>query len=155
MLKTVHLLKDESKEAKISLPENDKSLHKRTATIFGCTFNMVATILGNGLLSLPYAMAGCGVWIGLVAFVIVMILSNYCFLTLSKAVKTMPGGCEFKDLGKLCLPPRFNWLVDLTVCINCFLCACGHLIVPSTLLPEIVESLSSESPPRFLTNRLF
>jgi len=131
-----------------------KKKSKRNATIFGCVFNIVATILGSGLLSLSYAIAGCGIWIGSIAFVVVWLLSTHCFLSLAQALKNMPKDCEFKDLADETLPKSLRWLVDFTIIINCFLCSCAYLIIISTLLPEVAQSLDWESP-FYFTNRFF
>jgi len=114
----------------------------RSASVFGCIFNMLATILGSGLLALPYAMAGCGVWLGIFVFIIIMILSTISFVTLSMAVQVYTANCEFKTLALDSLPKQLNWIVDFCVFINCFGCGSGFLVVMSTLMPEVIQSLS-------------
>merc|ERR1719320_252126 len=124
---------------------NDKKTQKvkkqeRNASVFGCIFNMLATILGSGLLSLPYAMAGCGVWIGVFVFALIMVLSSISYVNLSKAVRVYPGDCDFMMLAKDSLPTQFNWIVDFLVFINGTGCGIAFLVIMSTLMPEVIES---------------
>jgi len=125
---------------------------RRTASIFSCIFNMLATILGSGLLSLPYAMAGCGIWIGILSFVVIMVLSTISFVTLSKAAQVYTEGCEFKDLARDSFPTYLNWIVDFCVFINCFGCAAGYLVVMSTLCQKVIQSFSPNAV-SWLVNR--
>lgn len=125
---------------------------RRTATLSSCIFNMLATILGSGLLSLPYAMAGCGVWIGSLAFLTIMVLSTQSFITLSKAAQVYTEGCEFKDLARDSFPKYLNWIVDFCVFVNCFGCAAGYLVVMSTLSQKVIQSLSPHAA-AWLVNR--
>jgi len=124
------------------LPTSTKLPPPRSATLTGCIFNMLATILGAGLLALPYAMAGCGVWIGFLSFTLIMTLSTISYVNLSKAIKLCGNDCDFMKLAKDSLPGWLYQIVDFCVFINGFGCAIGYLIVMSTLMPEVIKSFS-------------
>jgi len=117
-------------------------LTTRSATVTGCIFNMLATILGAGLLALPYAMAGCGVWMGCLAFTVIMALSTISYVNLSKAVKLYGNDGDFMKLAKYSLPRWLYQIVDFCVFINGFGCAVGYLIVMSTFMPKVIKSFS-------------
>jgi len=127
---------------------------QQSGSVFGSIANILGTILGTGLLALPYAMAGCGVYIGIAIFVSIMIISTISFMSLSKAVKIRSGVCEFKTLAEDSLPMQLSWIVDFCVFING--CGCGvmSLIVTSTLMPEVIESFCPEAQ-SWLRNRRF
>jgi len=122
-----------------SMPPN-KNSSDRTASVYSSILNILATILGSGLLSLPYAMAGCGVWIGVFVFALIMVLSTISYVNLSKAVRVYPGDCDFMMLAKDSLPTQFNWIVDFLVFINGTGCGIAFLVIMSTLMPEVIES---------------
>jgi len=92
------------------------------------------------LLATPYAMAGCGVWLGILMFIIIMILSTISFVTLSMAVQEYTAACEFKTLAHDSLPKQLSWIVDFCVFINGFGCGAGFLVVMSTLMPKVIQS---------------
>jgi len=128
----------ESSTCKLCLSDQEPS--DRIAELSTCIVNMLATILGSGLLSLPYAMAGTGLWMGIFVFSFFMIISSISLLNLSKAVEVYSGYCDFMVLAKDNLPNKVYWLVDFIVLINCFGCCTGLLIVMSTLMPKVVEA---------------
>jgi len=128
---------------------------EQSASVFGSIVNILATILGSGLLALPYAMAGCGVWPGIGVFVTVMILSTMSFLTLSKAVQVYTDVCEFKTLAHDTLPKQLNWMVDFCVFINCSGSGVGFLIVMSTLMAEVIQSFYPEAVSLLLNRRFW
>jgi amino acid permease len=126
---------------------------ERVASVFGCIVNIFATILGSGLLTLPYGMAGCGVWIGIGVFCAMMIISKISYLNLAKAVQVYPG-CEFKTLAETSLPKELNWVVDFCVFSNCYGCAVSYLVVMSTLMKKVMESFYPQAG-WWLLNRQF
>lgn len=130
-------------EGSIQLPSFNKS-PTPSATVCGCIFNMLATILGAGMLALPYAMAGCGVWIGSLSFTVIMIFSTISYVNLSKAVKLCGNDCDFMMLANYSLHRWLYQIVDICVFINGFGCAAGYLIVMSTLMPKVIKSFSPD-----------
>jgi len=132
-----------TREASVQiLPILKKLPLPRSATVAGCIFNLLATIMGAGLLVLPYAMAGCGVWIGFLSFTLIMILSTISYVNLSKAIKLCGNDCDFMKLAKYSLPGWLYQIVDFCVFINGFGCAAGYLMVMSTFMPEVIKSFS-------------
>jgi len=127
----------------------------RSATATGCILNMLATILGAGVLALPYAMAGCGVWIGSLSFTVIMALSAISYVNLSKAVKLCGNGCDFIKLAKYSLPRWLYQIVDFCVFINGFGCAVGYLIVMSTFMSEVIKSFSPNVDERLCNRHLW
>jgi len=136
-----------------SFAPNEKK--PRVATVYGCICNMLATILGSGLLALPYAMAGCGVCIGALVFLLIMVLSTVSYLNLSQAVGAFSNGCNFMKLAKVSLPKQFYWIVDFCVCINGSGCGVGYLIVMSTLMPKVIKYFSPNVDQWVLNRRLW
>jgi len=149
-------LTDESRAKTLSIQERNQG--KRIAqpgSVFGSIVNILATIMGTGLLALPYAMAGCGVYVGIALFIIIMMLSIISYVSLSKAVKSYNGACEFKTLAQDSLPMQFSWIVDFCVFINCSGCGVMSLIVMSTLMPEVIKSICPEAQWWLLNRQLW
>jgi amino acid permease len=135
------VIRNSSRGSSVQAENITRKNPERVATPFGCIFNILATMLGSGLLSLPYGMAGCGVWIGIGVFIFVMILSKISYLHLAKAVQVYPGSCEFKTLAEDSLPTHLNWIVDFSVFANGYGCAMSYLVVMSTMMIKVMESL--------------
>lgn len=113
---------------------------KRTATFFSSCVNLSNTILGAGMLGLPYALSECGYILGS-AFLILSALASsfglYLLVQCSGHCKTTP---SYYNCAKETFP-FFAFIIDLVVLVKCFGVAISYLIVIGDLMPDVMQNL--------------
>jgi len=120
-----------------------KSKIEKTGTIFSGTLNLSNTILGAGLLGLPYAISKTGLIWGYLLFLICCSLSAVG-LHLTGAVARRVPDCSYYKVSTVLGWTRLRYLVDAAVAIKCFGVATSYLIVVGDLMPEAMDYLLSE-----------
>ncbi|KAG7695114.1 hypothetical protein KL932_001571 [Ogataea haglerorum] len=114
------------------------------ATIRSGVINLMNTILGAGLLSVPYAIRCDGVLLGILFVLFSAFTSGLgLYLLAISASYTIPGHASFFSLSKLTVP-QLGIVFDLAIAIKCFGVACSYLIVVGDLMPQIMDSLCSD-----------
>ncbi|KAH3671708.1 hypothetical protein OGAPHI_000413 [Ogataea philodendri] len=105
--------------------------------------NLMNTILGAGLLSVPYAIKCNGLFLGVV-FVLFSALTSGLGLYLLAVASTysIPGHASFFSLSKLTVP-QLGIVFDLAIAVKCFGVGCSYLIVIGDLMPQIMSSIVS------------
>ena len=98
---------------------------------------MISTIIGGGIVGLPFCFFYAGVIMALSLNIVIAFLTVYsCFLLVR--VKSMSGGyVEFSEVGYLLLGRASIFIVNLLVFINSF----GLIIVYFIVFSGIAESL--------------
>ena len=61
---------------------NNLHAEDRTASLLTCIFTLTSTIVGGGVLSLPYAFRRCGLLFGPVVLIAIAIMSDFSVYTL-------------------------------------------------------------------------
>jgi len=61
---------------------------KRRSTTLSATFNIISTLLDGTVLSLPFAFAKCGVWMGIILLVSVALLTYSSLIVITTLVRT-------------------------------------------------------------------
>lgn len=110
-----------------------------TATVVSCAINLCNTILGAGVLGLPYAFAQCGVTLGLALFVLSGLLSGTGLHLLSACARAVPDG-SFDVMADLTVP-ALKVLTGLAVALKCFGVGTSYLIVIGDVMPDACRAL--------------
>ncbi|ODV87873.1 hypothetical protein CANARDRAFT_192817 [[Candida] arabinofermentans NRRL YB-2248] len=115
------------------------------ATARSCVINLMNTVLGAGLLSIPYAIKCDGVLLGSLFVLLSALTSAFgLYLLAVSATYAIPGHASFFSLSKLTVP-QLGIVFDLAIAVKCFGVACSYLIVIGDLMPQIMSSLLSNS----------
>eukprot|EP00602_Paraphysomonas_sp_CaronLab_P002598 CAMPEP_0185020326 /NCGR_PEP_ID=MMETSP1103-20130426/2919_1 /TAXON_ID=36769 /ORGANISM="Paraphysomonas bandaiensis, Strain Caron Lab Isolate" /LENGTH=453 /DNA_ID=CAMNT_0027551155 /DNA_START=88 /DNA_END=1449 /DNA_ORIENTATION=- len=115
-----------------------------TASVFSCFCNLANTILGSGMLGLPYAFAHTGWVLGSLLIVLCGISSAFSLHTLALCAMTIPGPSSFYRVGHAAMP-QLTLAIDFAVAIKCFGVATSYLIVIGDLMPDVMEHLGANS----------
>ena len=113
------------------------SIQANSATIFSCFVNLANTILGSGMLGLPYAFSHTGWVLGSFLLVICGSLSSFALHLKEKQPSS------FYTVAHAALP-KFTLLIDIAVAVKCFGVATSYLIVIGDLMPDVMEFFEVE-----------
>lgn len=114
----------------------------RKATQASCFFNLANTIIGSGMLGLPYAYSASGWVIGTMLLVICGCSSAFALHTLSLCAMKIGGPSSFYSVASHALP-AFTLVIDGAVAIKCFGVATSYLIVIGDLMPDVMQQLGA------------
>jgi len=128
-------------------------VEQKQATIFSSMMNLSNTILGAGLLGLPYAISKSGWFLAIVLFCVMGCLS-FIGLTLScSAAKIKAPNASYYTLSEISVP-RAKKLVDFAVAFKCFGVGTSYFVVIGDLMPDVMEGfLPSDKDDSAWTNR--
>ncbi|CCF60199.1 hypothetical protein KAFR_0J01320 [Kazachstania africana CBS 2517] len=109
-----------------------------TSTAHSSTINLVKTIVGAGLLAIPYAFKNDGVLVGLFLTLLAAVTSGFGLFVLAKCSKTLinPRNSSFFTLCMLTYP-SLSPLFDFTMIIQCFGVGLSYLILIGDIFPGL------------------
>lgn len=134
------ILKKEEKES----DENIESVLLNRASFFSCYVCLANTIMGAGILGLPYAFSRTGYVIGFILMIICAASSCFSLHELSICAKQTVKPSSFYSVAMISAS-QFAWLIDLAVAIKCFGVSISYLIILSGLMPEAMKQLNAHS----------
>ena len=108
-----------------------------SASRLSCFVNLANTIVGSGMLGLPYAFSNTGWILGSVLLLLSAITTVFSLHCLSVcALKTsVPSSFYTVTLATI---PQFTFLIDLSVVLACFGVGISYLIVVGGLMPAVM-----------------
>eukprot|EP00486_Rosalina_sp_Unknown_P015642 CAMPEP_0201594970 /NCGR_PEP_ID=MMETSP0190_2-20130828/192121_1 /ASSEMBLY_ACC=CAM_ASM_000263 /TAXON_ID=37353 /ORGANISM="Rosalina sp." /LENGTH=217 /DNA_ID=CAMNT_0048054785 /DNA_START=30 /DNA_END=680 /DNA_ORIENTATION=+ len=113
-------------------------IEQKQASIFSSMMNLSNTILGAGLLGLPYAIAKTGYVLSLILFALMGTLS-FIGLNLScSAAKIKAPNASYYTLAEMSVP-RAKKLVDIAVAVKCFGVGTSYFVVIGDLMPAVMQ----------------
>ncbi|KAI9217955.1 transmembrane amino acid transporter protein-domain-containing protein [Blastocladiella britannica] len=124
-------------------------------TIFTGTVNIANTILGSGMLAMPFAIANVGLVLGLVMILISGLAATFGLWLLTHVARRLPD-TESDETPRVRNPSSFFALsaitypaaavyFDAAIAIKCFGVASSYLVVIGDLMPEVVAGLGGEA----------
>jgi len=139
----------------ISLDENNKILKPvlyNSANWLSCYINLSSTVLGAGILGVPFAFSKAGWILGTIFLVSGAVFSgvglhllSLCAVELSLSSSTT----SFYSVAEKSIP-GYSFLIDLIIALKCFGISIAYLIVIGDSLPKAMEQISA---PIYLTKR--
>lgn len=100
-----------------------------TGTIFSSSANLANTMIGTGMLAMPFAFSQLGIAQGLVMVSITGILAAAGLILLSKSAQVLESRCvSFNALAKVSYPAAAV-IMDTAIAITCFGTSVSYLIV--------------------------
>jgi len=126
-----------------------------TASMFSTTCNLINSMFGAGILSLPFAISQTGVFWGIFMFIMVAItqgitvhMINRCVINQRKYSFRALAAKTFRNV------PHAQLLMELIIAVNCFGFSVSYLIIIGDLLPDVVIGFTGNTS-ELLQNRHF
>lgn len=125
-----------------------------TASVCSSIMSMILSVIGPGVLAVPYAVAQTG-WAA--AGILLLITGCMNMLTLHLNIECARQLSPHASYSSLCQRtlPRLNIAVDLSVAFTVFGSGCGYLVVIGDLLPDAVRTIEENHGREFLEDRRF
>ena len=120
------------------------------ASSLSCYTNLTNTIIGSGVLGLPFAIANSGLILGLILVGTSAGLAIFSLHLLSISASKVPPPASFYSVTEASVP-QLTFLIDLAVAIQCFGVCASYLIVVGGLMPDVASQLGVTSG--FFTER--
>lgn len=143
-------LKDDEEVGVLAAPVEPKNL----AGFFSCSVNLIKSIIGAGMLSLPFAFSLVGIIPGTILMCLAAVMSAFGLYVLTKAsyeVSNRDG--SFATLAAATYP-RLAPLFDLAVALKCLCVLIGYLKIIGDLLPATIQAFSSNTEVSWYESRL-
>ncbi|SCV05385.1 LANO_0H06326g1_1 [Lachancea nothofagi CBS 11611] len=109
------------------------------ATRFSSTINLVKTIVGAGMLAIPYAFKSDGILVGSILTLMAALTSGFGLFVLAKSSKTLkdPRSSSFFTLCSITYP-NLSLIFDLSMFVQCYGVGLSYLILIGDLFPGLV-----------------
>ncbi|KAG5419910.1 hypothetical protein I9W82_001790 [Candida metapsilosis] len=115
------------------------------ATIKSGTINLLNTIIGAGILAMPYGLSTNGLLFGCILIICSSLTSSFGLYLQNKVAKYtgQRGSVSYFSLAQLTYP-QFSIVFDSAISIKCFGVGVSYLVVIGDLMPKIVETISGD-----------
>lgn len=119
------------------------------SSLRGTVFNLVNSMIGGGILALPFAVAQSGLILGTSLIGLVALLTDisaYFIVYVADATRTK----SFDAMAEALYGPRCGTLLHVTVFLQTLGCCAGYVVILGDMLPSAMEFLDA---PSFLRDR--
>ena len=106
----------------------------------GSTVNLTNSIIGSGILGLPYAFSACGWYLGVTLILLAGMATSYSLHMLSLCSLKVEQPASFYKVAQASIP-RFTFLIDAAVASMTFGVGVSYLIVIGGLMPDVAKYL--------------
>jgi amino acid permease len=117
---------------------NNEVIPARTASLSSCFFNLTNTIIGSGILALPFAFSKTGYLLGTFFLILFGASSAFSLHILSLAAIKCGLPASFYSVAEKNMP-KFSTLIDIAVALKCFGVSISYLVVIGDLMPEVIS----------------
>jgi hypothetical protein len=120
--------------------ESPSEQHEPVAGFASCSINLLKTILGAGMLAMPFAFASLGYIPGTVFVLVTAALAAFGLHLFIASSKYVGRGATVNKLANLTYP-SLTILFDFAIALKCFGVAISYLIVIGDMMPSIINGL--------------
>lgn len=126
------------------------------ATIRSGSINLLNTIIGAGILAMPYGLKSNGLLFGAALIVWSSLTSSFGLYLQNKVAKytNQQGAVSYFSLCQLTYP-QLSIIFDGAIAIKCFGVGVSYLVVIGDLMPKIMESLGCDDGSLFMERNLW
>ncbi|XP_071803818.1 putative sodium-coupled neutral amino acid transporter 11 isoform X2 [Asterias amurensis] len=130
----------------------DDSKDQDRSGIPGASFNIANSILGSGIIGLPYAMKKAGLPLGIILILLIACVTDYSLLLLIRGGE-LSGTTTYQDLVQATLGiPGFYFLSFIQFCYP-FVAMIGYNVIIGDTITKVFERILSDD--HVLANRYF
>eukprot|EP01134_Creolimax_fragrantissima_P005102 CFRG5102T1 len=134
-------------ESQEAIFEDDEIESTGKGGVIGGSLNLTNTVIGSGILGLPYAFDGVGYASGIILVIVSGILSAFTLHLLSKCSNRIGGSNNsYGSVGHHSFP-ALSWFVDAVVIFNCFGAGVSYLIIFGDNMPDFMEFVAGIDDP--------
>lgn len=128
-----------------SLPNSSApSSHKATSSDMAAIINLTNTLVGAGILAMPFALNQNGVFLGVLTIVFAGFTAGLgLYLQGLTAQFVKPGNASFFQIATKTYP-ALSVVFDLAIAVKCFGVGVSYLIIIAELMPQILGSAAVE-----------
>ncbi|KAK6203290.1 vacuolar amino acid transporter [Scheffersomyces amazonensis] len=126
------------------------------ATIKSGTINLLNTIIGAGILAMPFGLKSNGIVFGCFLIIWSALTSSFGLYLQNKVAKytQQQGAVSYFSLAQLTYP-QLSIVFDSAISIKCFGVGVSYLVVIGDLMPKIMESINIPSESWFMERNLW
>jgi len=134
--------KEEEEDGQL-LNEDTEDL-KPNARMRFSVFNLANTIIGGGILSLPFSFKLLGLGFGLVCLCIIYCLGLFSMhlLILTAELTGMSTNATFREVGRRCFGKIGQILSDICIILSCLGLMCSYFIIVVDMIAPLIEENS-------------
>lgn len=127
-----------------------------TANIKSGTINLLNTIIGAGILAMPYGLKSNGLLFGCLLIIWSSLTSSFGLYLQNKVAKytQQQEAVSYFSLAQLTYP-QLSIIFDSAIAIKCFGVGVSYLVVIGDLMPKIMESLRVPADSVFMARNLW
>ncbi|EMR11503.1 hypothetical protein PNEG_00516 [Pneumocystis murina B123] len=127
-----------------------------SASFISSVSNLLNTIIGAGVLAMPYALSSTGILGGIIILFISAITSGLGLYFLAGcALKLKRGEASFHKITDITFP-SVSFLFDAIIAVKCFGVTVTYLILIGDVMPQVIRMIKSDlSDTSFLISRHF
>lgn len=114
------------------------------ASVQSSVINLTKTIIGAGLLAIPFAFKADGIVLGISLILIAGIASSYGLYIVGKVSPKVPGDTSYFALCAITYP-KLTLLFDFSIAIQCFGVALSYLVLIGDLVPSLIGDVISRN----------
>eukprot|EP00761_Pharyngomonas_kirbyi_P012170 gb/GECH01012197.1/.p1 GENE.gb/GECH01012197.1/~~gb/GECH01012197.1/.p1 ORF type:complete len:507 (+),score=81.11 gb/GECH01012197.1/:1-1521(+) len=114
-----------------------------SASVIGSIFNLTNTIIGGGVLSLPFAFMSSGILLGLILLLVTAILAALSLMLLVRSIQ-WTGKFSYKEIARQAMGRAGSVTVDLSMVLLCFGTCVAYMVLIGDLIPPVLHLLVSE-----------
>ncbi|CAI2367628.1 unnamed protein product [Moneuplotes crassus] len=114
------------------------------SNVYICALNTINTVLGGGILTLPYTMLQCGVIFGTTAFIISLLMGIICIKLLLE-LKEITGHSCYASIAYECMGRKGLIVINILIAILCLGVPLMFIVVFADAATPLVEDLLFEN----------
>jgi len=132
--------------------------HSNEGTVFSSILSLSNTIIGTGILSLPFTLSNTGITLGILFFVFsayVTKLSLCFYIDVAKIIAPNKYDIKISNLSEMINMPKFGVFTNVAIILNCFGTATSLLIASSDFISSLFRNLLSDDYTGILLDNRF
>jgi len=137
---------------------NNNNNNSNGGTVFSSILSLSNTIIGTGILSLPYTMANTGVFGGILLFIITAYISksSLClFIDIANIIAPNRNDLKISQLSEMINMPKLGIFINSVIALNGFGMATSLLIASSDFVLSLFKNFLSVDYTGFLVDKRF
>jgi amino acid permease len=120
---------------------------QRKSPLIVATFNLSATIIGGGVLSLPYAFSKTGLWLGVILMVTAAIITERSLYLLCLCAR-ITGATSYGEVGEAAFGPWMEYLISFVLGTFLVFVIIAYMVLAQDIWTSVIQSaISMDNPP--------